>query len=363
MKAAIQRLGCAMLLFSLSHSNQAAAAETESDAIARAVAANRAKDYATSISILRKLVDRGNAAAPAMLGLLYAAGAGVAPDHIAACDLYAAAEQKGDPNGTELLADCYFKGTGRAQDLAQSALLYERAAARGVAIADCALGNQYLRGLGVVKNQAKAVVLCRRSAQRGVADAQTDLGQMYLLGEGVERDLPEAAHWFQRAAQQGQANAALALGKMYWNGDGLERDNLEAAEEIVRQLRLRDVGGIIVIDFIDMVLESNRELVLRRLLECLARDRTKHQVAEVTSLGLVQMTRKRVGAGLLEVFSTPCECCNGPRRDPQLPTSTPTATWRPMCTPAAMLGMAGQRAKGYRRRGHPGLGGRPRPSG
>ena len=79
----------------------------------------------------------------------------------------------------------------------------------------------------------------------------------------------------------------------------------------MRQLRLRDVGGIIVIDFIDMVLESNRELVLRRLLECLARDRTKHQVAEVTSLGLVQMTRKRVGAGLLEAFSTPCECCNG----------------------------------------------------
>jgi ribonuclease E len=71
------------------------------------------------------------------------------------------------------------------------------------------------------------------------------------------------------------------------------------------------VGGIVVIDFIDMVLESNRELVLRRLLECLARDRTKHQVAEVTSLGLVQMTRKRVGAGLLEAFSTPCECCNG----------------------------------------------------
>src|SRR5204862_497153 len=84
-----------------------------------------------------------------------------------------------------------------------------------------------------------------------------------------------------------------------------------AAEEVVRQLRLRDVGGIVVIDFIDMVLESNRELVLRRLLECLSRDRTKHQVAEVTSLGLVQMTRKRVGAGLLEAFSTPCECCNG----------------------------------------------------
>jgi ribonuclease E len=104
-------------------------------------------------------------------------------------------------------------------------------------------------------------------------------------------------------------------GKFTGLGGNLEetvtRNNLEAAEEIVRQLRLRDVGGIVVIDFIDMVLESNRELVLRRLLECLARDRTKHQVAEVTSLGLVQMTRKRVGAGLLEAFSTPCECCNG----------------------------------------------------
>jgi ribonuclease E len=86
---------------------------------------------------------------------------------------------------------------------------------------------------------------------------------------------------------------------------------MEAAEEIVRQLRLRDIGGIIVIDFIDMVLESNRDLVLRRLTECLGRDRTKHQVAEVTSLGLVQMTRKRVGQGLLEVFSEPCEHCRG----------------------------------------------------
>jgi ribonuclease E len=104
-------------------------------------------------------------------------------------------------------------------------------------------------------------------------------------------------------------------GKFTGQGGNLEetvtRNNLEAAEEIVRQLRLRDVGGIIVIDFIDMVLESNRDLVLRRLLECLARDRTKHQVAEVTSLGLVQMTRKRVGSGLLEAFSEPCECCNG----------------------------------------------------
>ena len=104
-------------------------------------------------------------------------------------------------------------------------------------------------------------------------------------------------------------------GKFTGSGGNLEetvtKNNLEAAEELVRQLRLRDIGGIIVIDFIDMVLESNRDLVLRRLVECLGRDRTKHQVAEVTSLGLVQMTRKRMGTGLLEVFSTECEHCAG----------------------------------------------------
>jgi ribonuclease E len=104
-------------------------------------------------------------------------------------------------------------------------------------------------------------------------------------------------------------------GKFVGKGGNLEetvtRNNLEAAEEIARQLRLRDVGGIIVVDFIDMVLESNRDLVVRRLVECLGRDRTKHQVAEVTSLGLVQMTRKRVGQGLLESFSETCESCNG----------------------------------------------------
>lgn len=104
-------------------------------------------------------------------------------------------------------------------------------------------------------------------------------------------------------------------GKFTGSGGNLEetvtKNNLEAAEEIVRQLRLRDIGGIIVIDFIDMVLESNRDLVLRRLVECLGRDRTRHQVAEVTSLGLVQMTRKRIGTGLLESFSTDCDHCKG----------------------------------------------------
>ena len=104
-------------------------------------------------------------------------------------------------------------------------------------------------------------------------------------------------------------------GKFTGSGGNLEAtvtsNNLEAAEEIVRQLRLRDIGGIIVIDFIDMVLPSNRELLLRRLVECLGRDRTRHQVAEVTSLGLVQMTRKKIGTGLLEAFTTECEHCHG----------------------------------------------------
>ena len=88
-------------------------------------------------------------------------------------------------------------------------------------------------------------------------------------------------------------------------------NNLEATEEIVRQLRLRDIGGIIVIDFIDMVLPTNRELLVRRLTECLGRDRTRHQVAEVTSLGLVQMTRKKIGTGLAEAFTEQCEACGG----------------------------------------------------
>jgi ribonuclease E len=132
-------------------------------------------------------------------------------------------------------------------------------------------------------------------------------------------------------------------GKFTGSGGNLEetvtKNNLEAAEEIVRQLRLRDIGGIIVIDFIDMVLESNRDLVLRRLVECLGRDRTRHQVAEVTSLGLVQMTRKRIGTGLLEAFSEPCETCHGrgvivhtepvePKRNGGRDSSSRGADWR-----------------------------------
>ena len=146
-------------------------------------------------------------------------------------------------------------------------------------------------------------------------------------------------------------------GKFTGSGGNLEetvtRNNLEAAEEVVRQLRLRDIGGIIVIDFIDMVLEANRDLVLRRLTECLGRDRTRHQVAEVTSLGLVQMTRKRVGSGLLEAFSTPCEHCRG--RGVVVSTEPVEARSAPGAEPRGgsdqPAGRRGQRSRGKADRG------------
>ncbi|SEG86841.1 ribonuclease E [Thermomonospora echinospora] len=151
-------------------------------------------------------------------------------------------------------------------------------------------------------------------------DGDTDVLASYRIDEQIAKAL-ERKVWLPSGGSlvidrtEAMTVVDVNTGKFTGQGGNLEetvtRNNLEAAEEIVRQLRLRDVGGIIVIDFIDMVLESNRELVLRRLLECLSRDRTKHQVAEVTSLGLVQMTRKRVGQGLLEAFSEVCECCNG----------------------------------------------------
>ena len=147
-------------------------------------------------------------------------------------------------------------------------------------------------------------------------------------------------------------------GKFVGSGGNLEetvtRNNIEAAEEIVRQLRLRDIGGIIVIDFIDMVLESNRDLVVRRMLECLGRDRTKHQVAEVTSLGLVQMTRKRVGSGLIEVFSESCVHCNGRgyivhsdpiERGPAAPEPEPAAGAAPARTSRSRRGRSGMPAE------------------
>ncbi len=88
-------------------------------------------------------------------------------------------------------------------------------------------------------------------------------------------------------------------------------NNLEAAEEVARQLRLRDIGGIIVIDFIDMEIRKNRDKVLERFQEALARDKTRTQAFEISELGLVEMTRKRISEGLVEAFSQTCEVCNG----------------------------------------------------
>jgi ribonuclease E len=151
-------------------------------------------------------------------------------------------------------------------------------------------------------------------------DGETDVFAHYRIDEQIAKALDRKV-WLPSGGSlvidrtEAMTVVDVNTGKFTGAGGNLEetvtRNNLEAAEEIVRQLRLRDIGGIIVVDFIDMVLESNRELVLRRLIECLGRDRTKHQVAEVTSLGLVQMTRKRVGQGLLEVFSETCETCGG----------------------------------------------------
>ena len=151
-------------------------------------------------------------------------------------------------------------------------------------------------------------------------DSADDLFDHYRINEQLAKALDRKVYLPSGGSLVIDRTEAMTVvdvntGKFTGSGGNLEetvtKNNLEAAEEIVRQLRRRDIGGIIVIDFIDMVLESNRDLVLRRLIECLGRDRTKHQVAEVTSLGLVQMTRKRLGTGLLEVFSEPCEHCAG----------------------------------------------------
>ena len=149
-------------------------------------------------------------------------------------------------------------------------------------------------------------------------EGHKDVFDEYRVGEQIAKALERKVYLPSGGSLVIDRTEAMTVvdvntGKFVGSGGNLEetvtKNNLEAAEEIVRQLRLRDIGGIIVVDFIDMVLESNRDLVQRRLMECLSRDRTKHQVAEVTSLGLVQMTRKKLGIGLLEAFSEPCEAC------------------------------------------------------
>jgi len=156
--------------------------------------------------------------------------------------------------------------------------------------------------------------------QRWDRGASGDLFSKYRVDEQIAKALDRKVHLPSGGSLVIDRTEALTVidvntGKFTGSGGNLEAtvtsNNLEAAEEIVRQLRLRDIGGIIIIDFIDMVLPSNRELLLRRLVECLGRDRTRHQVSEVTSLGLVQLTRKKVGTGLAEAFTKVCEACDG----------------------------------------------------
>jgi ribonuclease E len=183
-------------------------------------------------------------------------------------------------------------------------------------------------------------------------DGERDAFDEYRISEQIEKALDRKV-WLPSGGSlvidrtEAMTVVDVNTGKFVGSGGNLEetvtKNNLEAAEEIVRQLRLRDIGGIIVVDFIDMVLESNRDLVLRRLVECLSRDRTKHQVAEVTSLGLVQMTRKKLGLGLLESFSEPCEVCAGRGI---IVHHEPTAKHRGSTPEPSGRGSSGRRGKG-----------------
>jgi ribonuclease E len=151
-------------------------------------------------------------------------------------------------------------------------------------------------------------------------DQAEDVFDFYRLGDQIAKALDRKVYLPSGGSLVIDRTEAMTVvdvntGKFIGSGGNLEetvtKNNLEAAEELVRQLRLRDIGGIVVVDFIDMIHESNQEMVRRRLLECLSRDRTKNQVSEITSLGLVQMTRKKIGVGLLETFGETCECCAG----------------------------------------------------
>ncbi|WP_062132820.1 Rne/Rng family ribonuclease [Demequina aestuarii] len=177
-------------------------------------------------------------------------------------------------------------------------------------------GDDTWNSLSAYVGQVAPDLLPRLQKYTGDGDLFAELRVDEMLTKGMDRKvwLPSGGSL---VIDRTEAMTVIDVntGKFVGKGGTLEEtmtlNNLEAAEEIVRQLRLRDIGGIIVIDFVDMLLEANRDRVLRRLIECLGRDRTKHQVAEVTSLGLVQMTRKRVGQGLVEAFSETCEHCKG----------------------------------------------------
>ncbi len=173
--------------------------------------------------------------------------------------------------------------------------------------------------MATIKDYLEAVApdLVERLSQYTLSD---DIFDHYRLGDQIAKALERKVYLPSGGSLVIDRTEAMTVvdvntGKFIGSGGNLEetvtKNNLEAAEELVRQLRLRDIGGIIVVDFIDMIQESNQEMVRRRLLECLSRDRTKNQVSEITSLGLVQMTRKKIGVGLLETFGETCECCGG----------------------------------------------------
>jgi ribonuclease E len=209
-------------------------------------------------------------------------------------------------------------------------------------------------------NSVSPDLVTRLRRHAGAADvfAEKRIDEQILKGLDRKVYLPSGGHL---VIDRTEAMTVIDVntGKYTGAGGNLEetvtRNNLEAAEEIVRQLRLRDLGGIVVIDFIDMVLESNRELVLRRLTECLGRDRTKHQVTEITSLGLVQMTRKRIGSGLLEAFSETCDHCKGRgviiHTEPVAEKRSTTAASQVKAVAAASRPEPAQSGRSRRRRG------------
>lgn len=200
----------------------ASAGEVE-DLLEQARQAKAAGNDAGAVAAYRRLAEQGRPEGMMFLGLMHAAGRGVARDPTQACDDYEQAAHQALPLAQHLLGDCYFHGTGRPLDYAQSMAWYQRAAEAGDVKALCALGNQYLRGLGVPRDQERGLALCRKGAEAGDADAQSDLASAYLAQTDPQAHA-QAFALLTSAAAQGQANAAFNLGLMYWNGDSTAKD-------------------------------------------------------------------------------------------------------------------------------------------
>lgn len=202
------------------------------DALERARQANTKADFATAAAIYRRLADDGNPKGMMFLGLMHAAGRGVARNPALACDYYQRAADKNLSLAQHLLGDCFYNGDGRALDYSQSKAWYERAAETGDVKADCALGNQYIEARGVPRDLERGMALCRKGADAGDADAQADLASRYL-GQSDPQAHAQAFDLLTKAAAQGHANAALDLGLMYWNGDSTAKDRALAAQHFL----------------------------------------------------------------------------------------------------------------------------------